>query len=186
MFKQMLNAIFERFQKMSMSEAKQFFVDYHGHYYLMWHDDTIKYNKFKKMNISENILENWRQEIIQNIFDELKKENTNNFSLIIGRFVDVLLSTKTKEKENSTKLLTILERIPQLDEIQRIVLMEHMAGRNVVLDNGAIYFICAKTNIRKELLNILNKLSDFECTSVNQERYNQAMCNMRIAYDKYK
>lgn len=173
-------------KKMNMDEAKEFFFTYNGLSYHMWHDDTLKYEEFNKLNIEENILETWRQEIIQNKFNELKNtENKDSHWMIIGNIIEVLFCTKTIIDINCRKLLECLNDATELNEKQKIIIMEHMAGRNVSLTNGLIYLICTRTTIRKPLHNVIMNLSKFNCTNENQERYERAKQNMKIAFDKF-
>jgi len=58
---------------MTIDEAKELFMRFDGFEYHMWHDATSQYDEFHALNISDAVKEEWRQEVISNLFPNLKK-----------------------------------------------------------------------------------------------------------------
>jgi len=180
---------------MNIKEAEAFFKQYNGHGYHMWHDDPAKNREFNSMGISEKLKEQWRQEIIQDYFDHIFDSPEliyNKHSNIIA----VIKSTKTNLQENCNKLLDIMDKLYTLDKRQKVLIIENMAGRTNPQEDGGCYLICAKTNLKERMHNIMLKIMDFDCTSDDdldeigwsdmRERHFDAVNNYERAYNKFK
>lgn len=64
---------------MNQKEAKEFFKRYNGLEYHMFHDETQKYNEYRRLHLSKSVLEDWRQELINECFLQLHQiENQKN------------------------------------------------------------------------------------------------------------
>lgn len=179
---------------LGMEEARNFYIMYNGHEYHMWHDETEMYAEYKKLDIQDSTKQLWRQEILyklQQMIYALK--NKNDCWNYIGEFVDVLAETDMEQEDNGKRLIDILKYATKnLDQKQKILIMEHMAGRNSTL-TGGIYWICKNTKLEDEMFQILNQLTDFDVTFSTEEdgwtepsrRYSHALRKMEEAAQRY-
>lgn len=148
---------------MLLSEAKEFFMGFGGFSFHMWREEPEKYKEFEALNIDDDTKEEWRQEIIRHYVDEYYRPHDENrrWSLI-STLIDVLFFTDTNKEENGRVLLDILsDGTESLDNRQKILTMESMAGRNSSFDGG-IKWICLNTDMENEMIDILRNLVDFE------------------------
>ena len=143
-------------------EIKKFFFSVDGDGMSMWKVDEEKYEQYCMVN--EDIVEGWRQELIEEKFKLHSKSKTKNYWITVGRLNSLIAVSKTHIEFNFEKLLTqITEISPFLNKRQRILILEDFAGRNASLTNGAIYYILTKTNLIDALKTTISTLSDFSC-----------------------
>lgn len=180
---------------MNLKEAEEFFKKYNGHGYHMWHDDPVKNRQFDNMRISPELMEQWRQELIQDFFEHIL-DCPEEIWLRHGNLLDVIKSTKTNLEENCNKLLDVMEEFHTLDKRQKVLIIENMAGRTNPQEDGGCYLVCAKTDLRERMHNIMLKIMDFECTSNDdldqrgwsdiRTRFHNALNSYDKAYVKFK
>ena len=72
---------------MDIKEAEKLFKKYRGSLFGMGYDEINKYREYKSLNISREMEQKWRKEIIEELFSSLEKEedyhrrDTLSFSL---------------------------------------------------------------------------------------------------------
>ena len=140
---------------MTIEEAKQYFKRYDGHYFHMGREEPWNYDEFKKFNFQDSIIEQWRQEIIDNYFEKLFNRSDNVWSAIL-HIIDVMPETKTNYPDNCRKLLNALNKAANLDKKQKILIIEVMAEKGC-------QFVCQKSDLALEMNDIMSLFMDFEC-----------------------
>ena len=63
---------------MTFEEAKKFFFKYDGSLFAMAREEMVAYENYKLLNISEETLEKWRQELFFNLWEQLKKSGESD------------------------------------------------------------------------------------------------------------
>ncbi len=184
--------------KMQQSEnentIKEFFFYHHGDGMSMDRDDPKKYKQYRSLN--EDTIEQWRQELIAQDFELLAKDITENNWIIIGNLIRLISSSKNKVEENFKKLLNqIIEKSTALDKRQKILILEHFAGRTSSQKDGGIYLIQSKANLKKLIKTVIATLSNFTCNEADntleigweniQQRYDCAKMNIQSAFQKF-
>lgn len=117
--------------------------------------------------------------------------------IIIGNLIRAISSSKNLVEYNFKKLLTIIIEISSdLNKRQRILVLEHFAGRTLSQEDGGIYLIQRKTNLNELLKTAINILSDFTCTVSDntseagwenmQQRYKNVNKAIARAFKKFK
>jgi hypothetical protein len=183
------------FLEMNIKEAEEFFKKYHGHGYHMWHDDPVKNREFDSMKISPELKEQWRQDLIQDFFEHML-DDPDKIWLQHDNVLKIIESTKTNLEENCTRFLDIMEEFHTLDKKQKVLIIENMAGRTNPQEDGGCYLICAKTDLKERMHNIMLKIMDFECTADDnlrergwndiRTRFHNALNAYDRAYAKFK
>ncbi len=180
---------------MNLKEAEIFFKRFHGHSYHMWNDEDQNYHEFEKLGIDNMQKEQWRQEMIQDFFEHIF-DDPNKIWLQHDNVLKIIKSTKTNLEENCNRFLDIMEQFHILDKKQKVLIIENMAGRTNSQEDGGCYLICAKTNLKDRMHNIMLKIMDFECTSDDDSnepgfrdirtRFHNALNAYDRAYAKFK
>lgn len=147
---------------MTIAEAEKYFKQYNGHGFHMCREEPSKYDEYKLLNISSEVEESWRQDLVDKIFEEFYACPERVWSKH-SSMISLLLATKTKHKENGLRLLSFMEQMNELDKKQKILVIENMAGRTKPQKDGGCYLICSRTTLGKEMNDIMEKLMDFEC-----------------------
>ncbi len=164
---------------MNQKEAKEFFMRYNGLEYHMFHDETQKYNEYRRLHLSKSVLEEWRQELINECFLKLNQlENQKKYWILIGNLIDMLFKSTSPIDSHILSFFQVLSRACDLDENQKIRILEHMVGHGRDGKDGGIYLILTRTHFGKELKMILEKLSQFNCSLDNRSRYLSAIRRM--------
>ena len=181
-------------QSENENTIKEFFFYHHGDGMSMDRDDTQKYKQYR--TLSEATIELWRQELITQDFELLAKDATDSKWITIGNLIRLILSSKNNIEENFKKLLTqIIEFSPSLDKRQKILILEHFAGRTLSQKDGGIYVIQSKTNLKELLKTSIDELSKFTCNEFDniseigleniQQRYDCAKKSVQSAFQKF-
>ncbi|MGM9970787.1 MAG: hypothetical protein ACI35W_00045 [Anaeroplasmataceae bacterium] len=157
--------------KMSINEAKEFFIKYHGFEFHMSREEPNKYKDFLASKLNKNLLEEWKHEILdedlKKIYNHIEK---NNLLIIICDFIELYKSTKTKLNEYANKLFELIDYAEKyLDSKQKILIMEELAGRNTILTDSVIKFICDKTSLKDKLILHIYRLINFEADFILEE-----------------
>lgn len=180
---------------MTIAEAEKYFKQYNGHGFHMCREEPKKYDEYKLLNISSELEEAWRQEIVDKIFENFFDSPERVWSAH-SSVIKVLLATKTRVEENSHRLLSMMEQMSTLDKQQKILIIETMAGRTEPQKDGGCYFVCSRTTLGNRMNIIMEYLMDFECDLEDnieehgwnniRERYLRAVSSYRSAYYRFK
>jgi len=181
-------------QSENENTIKEFFFYHHGDGMSMDRDDPQKYKQYR--TLSEATIELWRQDLITQDFELLAKDATDSKWITIGNLIRLISSSKNNIEENFKKLLTqIIEFSPSLDKRQKILILEHFAGRTLSQKDGGIYLIQSKTNLKELLKTSIDELSKFTCNEFDniseigwgniQQRYNCAKKSVQSAFQKF-
>ncbi len=182
-------------QSENIDTIKDFFFYHHGDGMSMDRDDPQKYKQYR--SFKEDTVEQWRQELIAQDFELLINDNIENQWIIIGNLIRLISSSENLIEDNFKKLLAqIIEISSTLSKRQRILILEHFAGRTLSQEDGGIYLIQSKANLNELLKNAINTLSDFTCTVSDnisevgweniQQRYENANKAIQSAFKKFE
>ena len=182
-------------QSENENTIKEFFFYHHGDGVSMDRDDPHKYKKYR--TLSESTIELWRQELIAQDFESLINDNADNRWIIAGNLIRLISSSKNLVEDHFKKLLTtIIEISPTLNKRQRILILEHFAGRTLPQKDGGIYLIQSKANLNELLKITVNTLSNFTCTMSDntsevgweniQQRYENANKAIQSAFTRFE
>lgn len=177
-----------------ISEMKQFFIYYHGDSMSMYRDDPEKYEKYRA--IPNDFIEKWRQELIVNDFDSLSNNEPKDKWITVDRLLRLISSSDTLQDRNFKILLTQLMVIaPVLDKCQRILILEHFAGRTSHQRDGGIYLIHTKTSLTELMVKVVDILADFSLDASDninkigwediEKRYTEVQNSIQNAYRKF-
>lgn len=180
---------------MTIVEAEKYFKQYNGHGFHMCREEPKKYDEYKLLNISSEIEESWRQDIVGEIFEGFFDCPERVWSKH-GSMVSLLLATKTRLNENGTRLLSLMDQMNELDKRQKILVIENMAGRTKPQKDGGCYLICSRTTLGKKMNDIMERLMDFECDLDDnteehgwnniKERHLRAISSYKMAYYRFE
>lgn len=173
---------------------KEFFFYHHGDGMSMDRDDPQKYKQYR--TLSESTIELWHQELIAQDFELLINDNVDNQWILVENLIRLISSSKNLVEDHfKTLLTTIIEISPTLNKPQRILILEHFAGRTLSQKDGGIYLIQSKSNLNELLKTAVNTLLDFTCTVSDntsevgweniQQRYNCAKKSVQGAFQKF-
>lgn len=161
---------------MNIQEAKDFFMEYNGLEFHMFHDSTSKYAEYKALHLPQATLELWRQELIEEHFEKLEDPKCQEtYGLIVGRLIEVLHAVSSPVEDHIRRLLQCLSSADALDEIQKIRILEHMAGHSRDRKDSGIYLVRTTSNLEEELKECLSRLSDFSPSPEYLSRYLKAV-----------
>ena len=133
---------------MDIFEAKRFFKYYDGHDFHMGREEPEKYDAFRKLGISDEQKEQWRQEIIKKKLGMLGKpedlsdkvSTTLSAWAVHSELIDVINKSSTLKKENIEKTAEVMKGFTELDLKQKVLIVENTAGR--YFDDGILRAAC--------------------------------------------
>lgn len=184
---------------MNNTEAiKKFFFDCGGDGMSMHRCNAELYERY--CLVDKDTVEEWRRELIEAKLSSVTPDRTDprwedNWQVVNN--IDRLISLSSAPKETYYKrwLDKITEITPSLDKMQRILILEHFAGRNESQKDGAIYKIHTSTSLDGQMKEVIALLCDFACDeSDNSEflgwqdvpgRFASAKANILRAYEKF-
>lgn len=112
---------------MDMREAEQYFKSYMGNGYYMCLDDVAYYEEFCALHISEALKEQWRNELLCDYLSRVEVLSEDTW-IHHSNVIELLRATTKNRRKHMTRLLDAMEAFPALDQRQRILVIESMAG----------------------------------------------------------
>lgn len=166
---------------MTMKEAEQFFKQTNGNGYFMCLDSERKYEEFQSLNISADILQKWRQEKVDSLYADLwKDKNDTCFKL---EEIFNLISYQTMNADEQMKVfISELSKCEILDNRFKIILIESIAGKTPSKKDGVLYFVSNYTNLRNELIEIVDKLLNFQI--IEDKKLADRLSDAKKSYEK--
>ena len=174
---------------MDIKEAELYFKKYDGHGFHMFREEPVQYKKYKELNIGSDIEEQWRQDIIETLFQHFFDE-TQKVWLQHSKAVEIIKGVKSNMENNCFRLLMLMEQISSLDIKQKILILETMAGRTEKQEDGGCYLICSYTTMQEKMNTIMQDLIENALNAEDRdntdERLFRAIHNYELAYARFK
>lgn len=120
---------------MTFEEAKKFFFKYDGSLFAMAREEMVAYENYKLLNISEETLEKWRQELFFNLWEQLKKSGESD---LFHRMYN--LSENRHDKENLMILKDALHSVNYVNAKVSVSISETVLGRKDLLERSGMIF----------------------------------------------
>ncbi|MDF2805003.1 MAG: hypothetical protein K0S61_4908 [Anaerocolumna sp.] len=118
----------EIMKKMSLKEAKEFFVMMDCSSFVMARENLPKYNQYKLLNISREIENIWREEKLEYHYNMITNSWNEDMVLHYDKMVDLVTNIKTLKSLNLIKKATEI-MINKLTIIEKIIVSETILGR---------------------------------------------------------
>ena len=137
----------------AFDKVKKVFFKYDGSLFAMAREEQEVYENFKMLNVSEETVEKWRQEIVLNLWEQLKISGSSD---LFNRMYDIL-----DNKHNRENLLILKEALYKVNYINPEVnacISETVIGRKVLsVRSGMIFWAydLGEQEIAKELLHFV-------------------------------
>lgn len=181
---------------MDILEAERFFKHYDGHDFHMGREEPENYNAFRKLDISDEQKEQWRQEIIEEKLGMLstpkelsdKIVTTLSAWAIHSQLIDVINKSSTLKKENIEKMADVMKGFTELDLKQKILIVENAAGRCVndgILRAAYQYGVIPQIKEATDLI-IASCYADKHRDGELWERFNNAVKDYSTKLHKYE
>ena len=168
---------------MRIEEAKQMYFAYCGNEYWMQREEPAKFEAFRSLRIPDATISRWNAELaednIRRLWDQPDRAWRRHDTLL-----RCLLRRPDGYERLGAMLLDQMEHVPEIDEHQRILIIENMAGQNCDLDNGGVYFFCRYTGLGKRMEEVMEKFMDFPC-ELKRERLERARELYRKSLQKW-
>lgn len=145
---------------MTLAEAEIFFKRYDGHAYHMFHDEPKVYKEYNRLKISQKQENIWRLEKIEEHHERIQSDSETAW-VWVGKIIDIMHVLEKVNDELLEQLLDSLMHISELDVRQRILVMEHMEGRNDNNCNRSGYALySSKKKYYKKLQNTMAQIME--------------------------
>lgn len=145
---------------MTVEEAKKIYIKYDCSLFSMAREEKKAYSEFMKINISETMLEEWKQELFLFWLKELKE---NGSSKLFNKMFQ--LSENMHKKETVLTLKEALNYVKYESLETNVCIAEMILGRKELsVRSGMIFqaYDLGEYEMAKELLNLVDRLLDFQ------------------------
>lgn len=149
---------------MTIEEAEKYYKDFMGDSYLMWHETgSEKTKEFHDMNISDEVLAKWDEDILEKRFEWLSELDDRAWHY----HVDILRVLELGHIQDITgyvkRLLDVMEEMPdKIDQHNRISIIENMRD-DTPFHRSPVRMICERTPYGLRMDIIMRKIMDFKC-----------------------
>lgn len=156
--------------RLTLDEAKKYFVAMKCSKFHMAREDNIKYEEYLNLNINEQTEMSWRSEQFNLLYDAAQSNSEgNSLWKIISRMYDLVSSTKNID--DLKKIHSLIEIYKNtLSPKDRIIIAETIFGRKSISERSGLIFLSydlqnnklAKDYVKtaNELLNITDLVMD--------------------------
>lgn len=141
---------------MTFEEIKKVFFKYDGSLFAMAREEKEAYKNYKLLNISEETVPKWRQELFLNLWEQLKENGTSD---LFNRMYD--LSENRHTRENLLILKKALLKVDYANPKVNVCISEIVLGRKDLSQRSGMVFWAydlGEQEIAKELLQFVWKL----------------------------
>ena len=147
---------------MIIKEAEEFFKQCNGNGYYMCLNDEPKYHEFQALHLSDDILDRWKQEKVQLLYEKLW-DDKNDTWLKLHEIFELIRSPKINTEQSIKLFLNEVNKCMDLDNLSKIILIEEFAGKTESQEDGICFFICKYyPNLNEEMNIIVKKLMEFQ------------------------
>ena len=147
---------------MNLEEAKEFYLKYGGREFHMSREEPDKYREYRAFPVSQEMKREWNEELIANAIRNIRtypdRASSFHFSVL-----EYLRRPGCNTEVWAGRLLDEMEKMPQLDKKNRILIIENMAGRSANMQEGGVWFYCACTSLGSRMNEIMERIMDFSC-----------------------
>lgn len=172
---------------MDIAEAEAFFKRFNGQSFHMCREAIPEYEEFKNLNLSSDITEKWRQELLDDYFPRLFAD-IEDVWWIHSCIIDILKSTTTNLTENCNKLLDAMGKMTELNNCHKVIIIENMAGRTEPQEDGGVCLICRHTRLARKMNKTMKLLirSYITVDIDTDKRYHIAVESYKKAYRRFR
>lgn len=145
---------------MTMEEAKNLYIKYDCSLFGMAREEKDSYEAFQALNISKVVLDNWRQELFDTLWIELRK--TGEISIFTKM---AYLSENVHNLERLNIMRSALEYIEYKDLKTKAYVSETLLGRkDIPVRSGMVFWAydIGEQEVAKELLKYVMELLNSE------------------------
>lgn len=155
---------------MILDDAERFYKRMGCSHFHMSREFPEQYEKYKKLNLSIQIEEEWRQNVISEYFSKLLCEESEQIWSIHSSLIDLLANSKTKLSINAEKLMNLMLTLKSSSKKSSILILENMVGRTTSYKDGGIYFIVANGVDIVKIYKTCLELVDFRCDDIDNDK----------------
>ncbi len=120
---------------MTLKEAEIFFKRYNGQGFHMFREEADVYKIYNQLQISRKQEDAWRLQIIEEQYSFMQSDKENAW-VWFGNIIEIIHDLEEIRDETLEQLMNSLKHISEMDVRQRILVMEHMAGRTSNQNDG--------------------------------------------------
>ena len=181
-----------------VAEMKELWFRYGGNSFVIWHEDPDGSQRFHDARIPDETVEEWRQEMIASEFTALTEGDPTRRWIVARHLLELIGNTRTRTEELYARLLDLLyDMADDLDNRQRILILQQFADSNVPRNNGAIRYIHERAaGLTPKMSDVLRRLADFTVSEADNnpdepgwtdvpKRYKETLDGIREAYARH-
>ncbi len=142
---------------MTFEEIKKVFIKYNGSLFAMAREEKEAYENYKKLNVSEETVEKWRQEIFYDLWGQLE---INGSSVLFNKMYSLLESKHNKK--NLLMLRDALYKVNYDNPKINVSISETVLGRKELSEKSGMVFWAydlGEQEIAKELLQFVWRIA---------------------------
>lgn len=168
---------------MTLDEAKAFYFKYNGQAFYMDREEPDKSREFRNMHINSETKKRWNEELIEDEFRKMR--NMPDKAHMFHESIIIILRRNLVDAAYWGRLLLHeTENMSHLDKVNKILIIENMAGRSWDLSDGGVRFFCTCTKLGEEMDRICRKFMDFSCE--NDPQQEKVLWDMQERLDRVK
>ena len=147
---------------MNLEEAKKFYLKYGGREFHMSREEPDRYREYRTFPVSQEMKREWNEELIRNAIRDMWVYPERVW-IYHGNVLDYLHRPDCNTEVWAARLLDEMEKMPQLDKKNKVLIIENMAGRSANMQEGGVWFYCACTGLGSRMNEIMEQIMDFSC-----------------------
>ena len=147
---------------MTMEEAEAFFKQYRGNGYLMWHEDIPGEAAFRALDIPEETLQAWRQDILNEAVARAKTEASGGRAWLgLSGAIAILRDMRCAIQENYRMVIEAVDSAAAQGPAQRTIVLESIVGRTSSGDDGLLALTRSRMpELLDDVLRVADALAD--------------------------
>ena len=172
-------------QKMTLVEARKFYFEYCGYSFHMGREEPVRYSSFSKLNLSEETLGRWDQELLDGYFEKMSTDRENAW-VSHGHIIRIIMRNHADAEANLIRLLNAMTEFDDLDLFNLTLILENMAGRTSALSDGGVRVCCCFSDQAERMNEIMEHLIESFRSRENVDgRFESAVLQYRRAFIKW-
>ncbi|MCR4632715.1 MAG: hypothetical protein K5648_01145 [Erysipelotrichaceae bacterium] len=170
---------------MKLEEAREFYFEYKGYAFHMGREEPERYDRFRMLEIDEETLKQWDEELLESLFSRLWEEPERIWTRQ-NHILQIIRRKHCDTERYLNRLSEEMEKMTCLDLFQTTLIIENMAGRTEGQKDGGAYVFFACSGPAERMNEAMEALIGRFKTSETDRRFKEAVSRYRNAYRKWR
>ena len=142
---------------MTKEEVKEFYQSYLGFSFHMGREEPGKYESFRMLDLGEDVLTEWDEELLEQQFGKLWSEPGRVWARH-GNMIGIIGRGHCDTERYLGRMLDEMQRMEDLEPYELTLIIENMAGRTESGKDGGAYLFRSHPELKERMRDVMQRI----------------------------